>query len=81
LENTSPISKDNLELFLNQTWRPQLCITGQSGIPDADKAGNVLRSYTTLKLSLRIPPTLNSDKVIEKMQQILEKDPPCINLL
>jgi len=75
-ENTTPITKDNLELFLNQTWRPQLTVTGQSGFPDINKAGNVLRSYTTLKISLRIPPTLNADKAIEKMKTILEKDPP-----
>jgi len=27
------------------------------GIPTLDRAGNVLRPYTTAKLSIRLPPT------------------------
>jgi len=74
--DTKPIDKDNLELYLNSTWRPQLTITGQKGIPDVDKGGNVVRCSTTLKLSLRLPPTLNSIKATEKLKNILLKDPP-----
>ena len=48
------------ELLLNQTWRPQLCITGIDGIPNL-KGGNVLRKYTTVKLSIRLPPNLDCD--------------------
>ena len=44
------------ELLLNRTWRPQLAVTGGAGLPPLDKAGNVLRPHTALRLSLRVPP-------------------------
>ena len=51
------VHQDNLvELYLNSTWRPNLAITGASGLPEVAKAGNVLRPSTTLRLSLRLPP-------------------------
>ena len=46
------------ELLLNRTWRPQLCVTGVEGIPDM-KGGNVLRKFTKVKLSIRIPPSMD----------------------
>ena len=71
-----PVEEDPTELILNRTWRPQLEITGQDGIPPLQKAGNVLRPYTTLKLSLRLPPTLATEKAQAVVQELLEKDPP-----
>jgi len=64
------------ELLLNRTWRPQLSITGVEGIPPLGSAGNVLRPYTTLKLSLRIPPRLDPVKATAALKALLEKDPP-----
>jgi len=74
--NTTPMDKDNVELLLNQTYRPKLTITGQSGLPDIEKAGNVVRTETSLKLSLRLPPTLDSVEATKKLEEILTKDPP-----
>ncbi len=52
-----PLSDDPVELLLNRTWRPTLSITGQAGLPDLVQGGNVLRPMTSLKLSIRLPPT------------------------
>ncbi len=71
-----PVEEDPTELILNRTWRPQLEITGQDGIPPVQKAGNVLRPYTTLNLSLRLPPTLATEKAKAVVKELLEKDPP-----
>jgi len=50
-------SQDDLpNLYLNTTWRPSLSITGAEGLPPVARAGNVLRPYTTLRLSMRLPP-------------------------
>ena len=69
------ISKDNLhELILNSTWRPQLCITGCQGIPDL-RGGNVLRKYTKVKLSIRLPPTMDPDKASKIVKNAIEKKP------
>jgi acetylornithine deacetylase/succinyl-diaminopimelate desuccinylase-like protein len=64
------------ELLLNRTWRAALSVTGAEGLPEVQKAGNVLRPYTTLKLSLRLPPTLDAKKSAQELKQILEKNPP-----
>lgn len=64
------------ELLLNKTWRAALSVTGAEGLPEPKKAGNVLRPYTTLKLSLRLPPTLNAKAAAKKLKAILEKNPP-----
>ncbi|MGH9461259.1 MAG: M20/M25/M40 family metallo-hydrolase [Vicinamibacteria bacterium] len=71
-----PVSKDPTELILNRTWRPELEITGQDGMPAIQNAGNVLRPYTTLNLSLRLPPTLPTKKAQAVVKELLEKDPP-----
>jgi len=76
VEGMQPVSKDRTELVLNRTWRPELEITGEDGIPSLQNAGNVLRPYTTLNLSLRVPPTLSTKKAQAVVKELLEKDPP-----
>jgi len=74
--DTWPNTTDPAELILNRTWRPALEITGAAGIPSLANAGNVLRSNTTLKLSLRLPPTCDADAAAAAIKQTLETDPP-----
>ncbi|WP_242110858.1 M20 family metallopeptidase [Luteimonas aquatica] len=64
------------ELVLNRTWRPALSITGADGIPPLASAGNVLRPHTSVKLSLRLPPTVDGKRAGELLQQALLRDPP-----
>ena len=71
-----PVGKDPLDLLLNRTWRPALSYTGQAGMPDLVQGGNVLRPKTSLKLSLRVPPSLDAGDLDERMKELLEKDPP-----
>ncbi len=73
---TQPVSKDVSELILNRTWCPALSITGAEGLPSLANAGNVLRPSSTLKLSLRLPPTSNATHAARKLKEILESDPP-----
>ena len=76
LKGVRPVSDDPMELLLNRTWRPALSITGQEGMPDLLQAGNVLRPKTSIKLSLRLPPTLDAGKAAKKLKKLLESDPP-----
>jgi acetylornithine deacetylase/succinyl-diaminopimelate desuccinylase-like protein len=71
-----PVTADPIEMILNRTWRPMLAYTGQEGLPDLIQGGNVLRPRTALKLSLRIPPTLDATDVDVKLKKLLESDPP-----
>jgi acetylornithine deacetylase/succinyl-diaminopimelate desuccinylase-like protein len=71
-----PMADDPTEQVLNRTWRPQLALTGIDGLPKPGDAGNVLLPYTTAKLSLRLPPTVDAEKAGTDLQTLLETDPP-----
>ena len=71
-----PVTRNVVELILNRTWRPTLAITGADGWPPIVSAGNVLRPFTRLKLSLRIPPRVDPDAAARAVKQLLETDPP-----
>ena len=71
-----PAHPSPLALVLAHTWWPALEVTGAAGLPAPEDAGNVLRPTTTLKLSLRIPPTLDANRAAERLKAILERDPP-----
>ncbi len=76
LPGMTPMNDDLTELVLNRTWRPALSVTGVDGMPSLGNAGNVLRPFTSVKLSLRLPPTLNPKKASEVLQRVLEANPP-----
>lgn len=75
-DSAKPVVLENTELILNRTWRPALSITGADGIPSVANAGNVLRANTAVKLSLRLPPTVDADQAAAKLKTLLEQDPP-----
>ncbi|MEQ8939386.1 MAG: peptidase M20, partial [Gammaproteobacteria bacterium] len=67
---------DNAELILNRSWRPALSYIGIKGIPDVESAGNVLRPATSIKLSMRLPPTCDAVRASKKLEQLLTSNPP-----
>jgi acetylornithine deacetylase/succinyl-diaminopimelate desuccinylase-like protein len=73
---THAISTDVTELILNRTWRPALSVTGVDGMPPMASAGNVLRPYTAVKLSMRLPPRVDPARAVAALKAALEKDPP-----
>jgi acetylornithine deacetylase/succinyl-diaminopimelate desuccinylase-like protein len=73
---TCPIDTDPTQLLLNNTWRPSLCVTGAAGLPELTSAGNTLRPYTELKLSLRLPPTTDPQQAAAALKDALESDAP-----
>jgi len=75
-EFTLPTTKDPVELILNRTWRASLSVTGADGLPSTKNAGNVLRPYTALKLSLRIPPTVDGAAAAAEVKALVEKNTP-----
>jgi acetylornithine deacetylase/succinyl-diaminopimelate desuccinylase-like protein len=76
LSGVQPMSDNLAECLLNKCWRPTLSYTGVDGIPAIASAGNVLRPYTSLGLSFRLPPTANAAAVYAELKEILERDPP-----
>jgi len=76
LPGMKPMNSDRTELVLNRTWRPALSITGADGLPKLEDAGNVLRPKTSVKISLRVPPTMDAEAATRRVGEILTKDPP-----
>lgn len=76
IDGASTVSADGTETLLARTWLPSLSYVGVDGIPPTDKAGNVLRPYTALQLSLRVPPTADSEAVERELTEALQADPP-----
>jgi len=76
LEGVQPLPGDGPELILGRTWRPALSITGAAGLPGLSDAGNVCRPHTALKLSLRVPPSVDAAAASERLKQLLEQEPP-----
>ncbi len=73
---TRPMAEDLVELVLNRSWRPQLAVTGIEGLPAIASAGNVLLPYTSAKLSLRLPPTLDAAEAGAAVSALLATAPP-----
>ncbi len=53
-----------------------MSVTGASSFPDVKDTGNVLRPYTALKLSLRLPPLVDGNEVAVKLKALLEDNAP-----
>ncbi|MDX1455922.1 MAG: M20/M25/M40 family metallo-hydrolase, partial [Gammaproteobacteria bacterium] len=75
VDGMQPMSSDPYELTLNNTWRPMLAVTGQEGMPELGMAGNTLRPYTTLKLSFRLPPTVDAPKAAAALEKAIAAKP------
>jgi acetylornithine deacetylase/succinyl-diaminopimelate desuccinylase-like protein len=76
VKGSKPMAKQLQELVLNRTWRPFVEVIGADGIPHVDKAGNVLRPYSTFKLSLRIPPRADEKMCIAHLEKLMTTNPP-----
>ncbi|MGH7401900.1 MAG: M20/M25/M40 family metallo-hydrolase [Candidatus Rokuibacteriota bacterium] len=76
LPGMSAVTQDPVEALLNNTWRPALAVTGVDGMPGLADAGNVLRPRTSVKLSLRLPPTADAARVSRRVKEVLEAEPP-----
>ncbi len=76
VDGMTPALSDLTELVLNRTWRPALSVTGVDGIPALGSAGNVLRPYTAVKVSMRLPPTTDGKKGGEALKAALIANPP-----
>jgi acetylornithine deacetylase/succinyl-diaminopimelate desuccinylase-like protein len=69
-------TNDIYQIILIKTILPTLSITGADGIPHISVAGNVLRPSTSLKLSIRVPPSVDVFEAFEAVKKILIRDPP-----
>ena len=76
LEGVKKQVEDPLDIFMTMNLKPSLSIIGADGIPPIESAGNVLRTNTDLKISIRTPPGIDASVVAKKVQKLLEENPP-----
>lgn len=76
VDGMRPVSEDDYELMMNNSWRPTLSVIGAAGFPLPADAGNVLRPETTLTLSVRLPPTAKPKVALEALERVLTTDVP-----
>jgi len=70
-----PDAKENLELHLNNWWRPQLSVIGMQGLPtDLAMAGNAIVKELKLRLSMRLAPTQKGADVEKRLRQLLVEE-------
>jgi acetylornithine deacetylase/succinyl-diaminopimelate desuccinylase-like protein len=73
---TRPVPSSVVDAVRARTWEPVLSVTGADGFPPAGRAGNVLRPFTALKLSMRIPPGVDPHTAVNLIKATLERDVP-----
>ncbi|HUZ09283.1 MAG TPA: M20/M25/M40 family metallo-hydrolase [Acidimicrobiales bacterium] len=62
--------------LIAKAWAPALAVTGIDGIPAVRDGGNVLRPFTTAKISVRLPPTCDAAAAAAALRSALTSDPP-----
>ena len=60
LEGVKLMGESASDRILRRNWAPTLSVTGMGGIPSPEVAGNVLRPFTRVVLSLRLPPNVDA---------------------
>jgi acetylornithine deacetylase/succinyl-diaminopimelate desuccinylase-like protein len=73
---TKPVTDDTVELILNRAWRPQLAVTGMTGLPQPENAGNVMLPFTTATISMRLPPSLDAAAADALLRKLLTEEVP-----
>lgn len=63
-------------MYLNNTWTANLSITGADGLPPVATAGNVVRASTSVRLSYRLPPSMDPKKATAAIKEKLTTDVP-----
>lgn len=56
------VTEHPLKALIGRAWEPKLAVTGASGFPEVAVAGNVMRPSTSLKISIRLPPTMDAEE-------------------
>jgi acetylornithine deacetylase/succinyl-diaminopimelate desuccinylase-like protein len=67
---------DPVDRLLRRSWGASLAVTGLDGAPSPAHAGNVLRPFTTARISLRLPPSADPAAVGDELRRVLTVDPP-----
>jgi acetylornithine deacetylase/succinyl-diaminopimelate desuccinylase-like protein len=74
--DTRPERPSTEQMLIARTWQPALEVVGIDGAPPTGEAGNVLRPSTSVKLSVRLPPTADPAAAADALERRLTAEPP-----
>ena len=66
----------NFKRYMARAWGNVMTVTGAKGLPPIEVAGNVLRTSTAVRLSIRTAPNIVGPEVAAKIKALLEADAP-----
>jgi len=69
-------SEDMEKMYLDNTWKANLSITGAGGLPFYETAGNVVRKSTSCRFSCRLPPNMDANVAGKIVREKLTTDVP-----
>lgn len=75
-QGLEPVANDVSELIERNLWEAGMEVTGFSGLPPPERAGNVFASELHLKLSFRIPPLVKAKDAAVELKKVFETKPP-----
>ena len=68
------LTPDPVARLVARTWGAALEVTGADGLPTPRDGGNVLRPWTTLKLSVRLPPDVDAQAATDALVSAIRTD-------
>jgi acetylornithine deacetylase/succinyl-diaminopimelate desuccinylase-like protein len=76
VDGARAVDDDPIAQLKAKTWEPALEVIGIDGVPSVRDGGNVLRPFTRVELSFRLPPTCDATRAREAILARLTADPP-----
>jgi hypothetical protein len=77
VEGGQYVNQDDLKkMYLGNQWGANMSITGADGLPPVGMAGNAVRASTGVRISMRLPPTMDPKKAQAIMTEKLTTNVP-----
>lgn len=70
-DGVSPLKSDVKELLINNRWKPTCNILGIDNCPKIDDKGFAVSSGIKVRMSMRLPPLVDKDKIIEALKKVI----------
>ena len=70
------LGRDAADRLVRRTWEPSVSVVGIDGIPAVRDGANVVRPSTTVRLGVRLPPTVDPEVACARLVEVLTADPP-----
>lgn len=76
VDGAKPVTDDPVIQIINKNWKPTLTVVGCEGFPNLQNAGNLIRPFSSMRLSIRLPPGVNGSEAQDRVIQELSRDTP-----